>query len=540
MPNDAILAIENLSVRLPSSGERRYAVRNISLKIKPREILCVVGESGSGKSVTAFTSMGLLPKVLKPESGSIKLKGQELMHLSERELQDIRGSKIGMVFQEPMTSLNPSFSVGHQISEMFIRHRAEMGKGERTEKVLNLLRLVKLPNPESLVNAYPRQLSGGQRQRVMIAMALALSPQLLIADEPTTALDVTTQARILDLFQELRERHNAGILFITHDFGVVSEIANRVVVMEKGVMVEEGDTRQILNDPQHPYTQKLIAAIPRMRSHKVASQPAPATRPVLSIQQMSKTFQTRHGMFGKKRTVEALKGATLVLNRGESIAVVGESGSGKSTLVSCMMRLITADSGTMALDGVDYFSLSGNQLHKHRRDIQIIFQDPYSSLNPRKSVKDILLQGSRNYGIAEELALEKARELLKTVRLDDNALNRYPHQFSGGQRQRICIARALMLEPKVLIADEAVSALDVSIQAEVLKLLREIQEQMQLTLIFVTHDLRVASQLCERVLVMNKGEIVERGSIVDVFKAPTHPYTKVLLDAMPGRGWAAV
>ena len=539
MTNDSILTIDKLNVRLPSSGERTYAVQNISLEIKPREILCVVGESGSGKSVTAFASMGLLPKVLRPESGSIRLKGQELLTLNEGELQNLRGNKIGMVFQEPMTSLNPSFTVGNQISEMFVRHRPKMTGKERSEKVMALLNMVKLPNPETLINAYPRQLSGGQRQRVMIAMALALSPQLLIADEPTTALDVTTQARILNLFQDLREQHNAGIMFITHDFGVVSEIANRVLVMEKGVMVEEGETDQILNNPQHPYTQKLIAAIPRMRSHKKTNDDGTSKNTALSIQGMAKTFQTRHGLFGKKRTVEALKGANLELNEGESIAIVGESGSGKSTLVSCMMRLIDADSGSMLLDGIDYFSLAGKQFHLHRRDIQIIFQDPYSSLNPRKQIKDILLQGSRNYGIPDDQALNKAGMLLKTVKLDENALNRYPHQFSGGQRQRICIARALMLDPKVLIADEAVSALDVSIQAEVLKLLREIQEKMKLTLVFVTHDLRVASQICERVIVMNKGEIVERGFITDVFHEPQHAYTKKLLDAMPGRRWVA-
>ena len=535
MSAEPILSIKDLSIALPASGERALAVESLNLEVFPGEILCVVGESGSGKSVTAFASIGLLAKVLEPTNGYIRLGGDDILSMSERELQNVRGKQVGMVFQEPMTALNPSFTVGNQIEEMFWRHQPEMSSRARRNKVLSILEEVQLPDPPALINAYPRQLSGGQRQRIVIAMAMALSPKLLIADEPTTALDVTTQARILDLIKDLRKNHEAGILFITHDFGVVAEVADRVIVMEKGRLVEQGTVAKVIGNPQHPYTQELVAAIPRMRS-TIEDHGAPdGETPLLSARNIRKTFSTKRGMFRKIRRVEAVKGFDLDLHSGESLAIVGESGSGKSTVANCMLRLQEADAGTMRINGRDFFALSREDLRNARRDIQIVFQDPYGSLNPRKSVRDTLLQGPRNFGISDEISLKLAKEILDIVQLDKNTLNRFPNQFSGGQRQRICIARALMLEPKILIADEAVSALDVSIQAEVLRLLADIRRRLNLTILFITHDLRVASQVCDRVIVMRYGEVIEAGSIVDVFKTPQHAYTRMLLDATLGK-----
>ena len=535
MSAEPILSIKDLSIALPASGERALAVENLNLEVFPGEILCVVGESGSGKSVTAFASIGLLAKVLEPTNGYIRLGGDDILSMSERELQNVRGKQVGMVFQEPMTALNPSFTVGNQIEEMFWRHQPEMSSSARRDKVLSILEEVQLPDPPALINAYPRQLSGGQCQRIVIAMAMALSPTLLIADEPTTALDVTTQARILDLIKDLRKNHGAGIMFITHDFGVVAEVADRVIVMEKGRLVEQGTVAKVIGNPQHPYTQKLVAAIPRMRSTIMDHGALGGETPLLSARNIRKTFSTKQGMFRRIRRVDAVKGFNLDLRLGESLAIVGESGSGKSTVANCMLRLQEADAGTMHINGQDFFALSGEELRSARRDIQVVFQDPYGSLNPRKSIRNTLLQGPRNFGISDEISLKLAKELLDIVQLDGNALSRFPNQFSGGQRQRICIARALMLEPKILIADEAVSALDVSIQAEVLRLLADIRRRLNLTILFITHDLRVASQVCDRVIVIRYGEVIEDGSIVDVFKTPQHAYTCMLLDATLGK-----
>lgn len=539
--NDPVLKISDLSVALPQSGERRFAVQDVNLSVSAGEILCVVGESGSGKSVTAFASMGLLPRALQVTAGSIHLGSQDLLRLSERAHRNVRGAKMSMVFQEPMSALNPAYTIGNQIAEIFTRHRPEMRASERKAKVRDMLEMVHMPTPDQIVNAYPGQLSGGQRQRVMIAMAMALSPKLLIADEPTTALDVTTQAHILELIRQLRDQHGMAVIMITHDFGVVSDIADRVAVMEKGLVVEEGATAEILNNPSHQYTKRLIAAIPRMRTRRSKGKKAPeralSEQPILSVKNLQKTYITRQGIFGHRRVVKALKPATFDIGRGDAIAIVGESGSGKSTLVNCMMRLVDASGGNMMLNDADFLQAKGEALRAQRRDMQIVFQDPYSSLNPRKTIREALLQGSRNFAIPLEAAELHARSLLSMVKMDVAALDRLPNQFSGGQRQRICIARALMLKPKILIADEAVSALDVSVQAEVLQLLSSIRKQMRLTLLFVTHDLRVASQVCEKVMVMQQGDIVETGDIVDVFVRPQHPYTKTLLEALPGKGF---
>ncbi|AXX97710.1 ABC transporter ATP-binding protein [Profundibacter amoris] len=529
-----ILSIENLSISIPKGGDRAYAVEGVSLEVRPQEILCVIGESGSGKSVTSFATMGLLPKALQPSAGKIIFEGQNLLDLPERKRKSLCGDQMAMIFQEPMTALNPCYTVGNQIEEIFKKHR-KMSGAERKQRVLDLLTEVHLPEPEHLRKSYPHQLSGGQRQRVMIAMALALDPKLLIADEPTTALDVTTQAQILSLLKELKTKHSAGILFITHDFGVVAEIADRVVVMKNGHIVEHGSADDVLNRPRHAYTKMLISAVPRQTGAPPRDlEDSPVT---LTAGNIVKTFHTSGGLFGKTRTVQAVKGASFEVRRGETLGIVGESGSGKTTLVRCLIKLLEPDSGKIVINDVDFAALSHQELRAHRKDIQIIFQDPYSALNPRRTIGELLIEGPLNFGVPRAEAVKRAAELLKIVQLSPDCLERYPAQFSGGQRQRICIARALAVEPKVLIADEAVSALDVSVQKEVLNLLADIRDEFGLTLVFITHDLRVAAQICDNIIVMKDGEIVERGTVDAVFNAPTHAYTQQLLAAEPGKDW---
>lgn len=530
---DPILSINNLTVELPKAADRRHAVDNLSLKVRPKEIVCIVGESGSGKSITAFTTMGLLPKALTPTHGEIRFDGHDLLKLPKRSHAALRGRRMAMIFQEPMSALNPCYTVGDQIEEMFQQHTS-LGASERRARTMKLLEEVHLPDPPRVYSSYPHQLSGGQRQRIVIAMALALDPSLLIADEPTTALDLSTQQQILHLFKELREKHDAGIMFVTHDFDVVAEIADRVVVMQHGKIVEQGSAEEVLNRPQHPYTRLLIDAVPR-RTREV---PAPITTPdMLKVSGLNKTYHVPGGMFRKARHVHACKDVDFVVRQGETLGIVGESGSGKSTLVKCLIRLEDPESGVVAVEGKDIALLSRHDLHPYRKHIQIVFQDPYGSLNPRRTIGDQLVEGPVNFGENRAKAMERARELMKIVRLGPDVLNRYPNQFSGGQRQRICIARALMVEPKILIADEAVSALDVSVQKEVLKLLNEIRDRMGLTVLFITHDLRVAAQVCDTLIVMQEGEVVERGTVEQVFGAPSHPYTRMLLDAQPGQHW---
>ncbi|TNE35378.1 MAG: ABC transporter ATP-binding protein [Alphaproteobacteria bacterium] len=531
---EPVLKIENLSIPLPLHGDRRYAVEDLSMEIRPGEILCVVGESGSGKSVTSFSTMGLLPRILKPSRGRIIFAGRDLLALPERERRRLRGSQMAMIFQEPMSALNPCYTVGEQIDEVIRQHR-DMPAAKRKERVLELLQEVRLPDPENLRMAYPHQLSGGQRQRIVIAMALALDPKLLIADEPTTALDVTTQAQILKLIKELKSKHHAGILFITHDFGVVAEIADRIVVMQHGRIVEQGPAEHVLYRPRHSYTQSLIQAVPR-RPEETASRDE-TKPPAVIVQKVSKTFQSAATLFRKTRVVQAVKEVDFTVREGETLGIVGESGSGKTTLVRCLIRLIDPDSGQIKIHDVDFAALKSRDLRKHRKDVQIVFQDPYGSLNPRRTVGSIITEGPMNFGVSKSAAMAKARELLEIVRLDPDCVDRYPVQFSGGQRQRICIARALAIEPKVLIADESVSALDVSVQKEVLKLLADIRDEFGLTVLFITHDLRVAAQICDHLIVMKDGEVVEEGSVDEVFGYPRHPYTKALLEAEPGKNW---
>jgi len=529
-----VLAVEGLSVELPVGGDRRHAVEDLSLDVHPREIVCVVGESGSGKSVTAYTCMGLLPKgQLTPIKGSITLEGEEILHASTRRLRQLRGDRMAMVFQEPMTALNPVVRSGDQIDEV-LRIHTRLDAGERRARILDVLDQVHLPEPRRIARSFPHQLSGGQRQRIMIAMALVLQPALLIADEPTTALDVTTQAQILKLVRELQDRHGTGVLFITHDFGVVAEIADRVVVMRQGRVVESGPAQDILRRPEHPYTAMLIDAVPSLTPHPTRAR---GGKPALATAGLQKTYRSG-GVFGRARAVHAVNGVDLRVDAGEIVGIVGESGSGKSTLARCIARLIEPSAGEIRVAGADLATLSTRALHPHRRRIQIVFQDPYRSLNPRRTIGASLIEGPVNYGEAPGAATARAREMLGFVGVDANAVDRYPHQFSGGQRQRICIARALLMEPEVLIADEAVSALDVSVQAQVLDLLERIRADFGLAVLFITHDLRVAAQICDRVAVMRRGEVVESGPTFDVFQNPQNSYTRTLLKAAPGRSWS--
>jgi len=527
-----VLEISNLSVAIHGGGDRAHAVKGIELSVGANEIVCVVGESGSGKSVTAQSVMGLLPKgLMSVESGSIRLQGEELIGKGDAALRAIRGQRMSMVFQEPMTALNPVERVGNQIAEVLEVHTDLDARGRRA-RVLEIMRSVHLPDPEHMIDAYPHQLSGGQRQRIMIAAALVLDPALLIADEPTTALDVTTQAQILSLIREMQVRKKTGVLFITHDFGVVSDIADRVVVMQLGRIVEQGPREEVLRRPREPYTKMLMASVPSM----TPPTRVPATGAVtLEARNLFKTYGRRSFWQPKARVTNAVNDVTLEVRRGETLGIVGESGSGKSTVARCVARLVDPTAGTIAIEGRDIATLSESQVRPLRRRVQIVFQDPYRSLNPRRTVGEAIIEGPMNYGLSREAALRRARQLMMTVHLTPDALERYPHQFSGGQRQRICIARALAMEPVLLIGDEPVSALDVSVQAQVLKLLDEVRRTFDLAVLFITHDLRIAAQVCDRLAVMQRGVIVEQGATADVFANPQHPYTRALFEAAPGR-----
>jgi peptide/nickel transport system ATP-binding protein len=525
-----VLQIDNLSLALPTMADRAFAIQNLSLSIAPGETLCVVGESGSGKSLTALAAIGLLPRAVKPAGGSIRLAGRELLGLPEREMQDVRGREIGMIFQEPMTSLNPVMRVRDQIIETFEAHGALDRRG-RAERTLELINEVGLPDPVVIARAYPHELSGGQRQRVMIAMALAMEPKLIIADEPTTALDVTTQAQILKLIDALRKKHGTAVMFITHDFGVVAEIADRVAVLQHGIMVEEGPAAAVLHMPQHDYTKRLLAAVPSL----VPPPPKDLSGApkAFQVHDLSKTYKGR-GFFRRGREVKAAERVTFDIQRGETLGLVGESGSGKSTVGRCVMRLIEPDEGSIKVGDVSIREMSQAQFRPLRKRIQMVFQDPFASLNPRRTVGRIIAEGPIAQGVPRKEALEKARVLLDLVGLNANAADRYPHEFSGGQRQRIGIARALALEPDVLVADEPVSALDVSVQAQILTLMQDLQKRLGLAILFVTHDLRVAAQMCDRIAVMQKGVIVELQPTAQLFDNPQHAYTKALLAAVPG------
>jgi len=530
----SVLEVQGLTVKLPLGGDRAQAVSEVSFEVQKEEILCLVGESGSGKSVIAQAIMGLLPKTLPVSRGRILLEGEDLRNAGEARIRQLRGARMSMIFQEPMTALNPVMRCGDQIDEV-LSHHTKNAPALRRQKMIDLLREVALPDPERMLAAYPHQLSGGQRQRIMIAMALALEPALLIADEPTTALDVTTQAQILRLILDLQKRHGMGVLFITHDFGVVAELAHRVAVLREGRLVELGARLEVLQRPRHDYTRMLIRSVPTLQPH---DRPVSADAPVvLRTKGLSKTYVER-GWLGRRREVRAAADVGLEVRKGQTLGIVGESGSGKSTVARCIVRLIEPSGGEIRLRGVDIASLPAAKLRPLRSKIQIVFQDPYRSLNPRRSVGEAIIEGPLNYGVPRAQALERARRLLALVQMDPASLDRYPHQFSGGQRQRICIARALAMEPELLVADEAVSALDVSVQAQVLALLAEIRSRLDLAMLFITHDLRVAAQVCDQIAVMQEGRIVEYGPAREVFLAPRHEYTRALFAAAPGRGFA--
>src|ERR1700692_2125330 len=526
-----VLDINNLVVGLGKNPKAPRIIDGVSLQVRERETLCLVGQSGPCKSVTSLTVMGLLQKgSLAPLGGSIRLVGEELLGASDRRLRQLRATTMAMIFQEPMTALNPVVPVGRQIDEV-LRVHTDLDTRARRKRILEMMEQVRLPEIERIFASYPHRLSGGQRQRIMIAMALVLEPKLLIADEPTTALDVTTQKQILTLIRDLQRDHGTAVLFITHDMGVVAEIADRVAVMRHGQLVETGALDTILRAPTMEYTRNLLSAVPSLVPRAESREPV-----VLEANELGKVYRER-SFFGGTREVVAAKEVTLTLRKGRTLGIVGESGSGTSAVARCIVRLIDPTSGGVRLGGREISKLSRRLLQPHRKRIQIIFQDPYRSLNPRITVGETIAEGPINYGMARKEALAKARELLELVDLPPDAISRYPHQFSGGQRQRIAIARALALDPDVLVADEAVSALDVSVQAQVLELLDEIQTRLGIALLFITHDLRVAAQICDDVAVMQNGRIVEQGPAARVLTNPQVAYTRALLDAAPGREW---
>jgi len=526
----SLLAVKDLSVTFASGDSRVEAVRGVSFDLDKGETLALVGESGSGKSVTALSIMQLLPYPMASHgaASSIRFDGTELVRASEATLRDIRGNRIAIVFQEPMTSLNPLHTIEKQIAETLNLHKGLSGVAARA-RVLELLRLVGLPEAESRLNAYPHQLSGGQRQRVMIAMALANEPDILIADEPTTALDVTIQAQILKLLKDLQARFGMALLLITHDLTIVRKMADRVLVMTEGQIVERGKTEQLFTAPQHPYTCKLLAAEPR-------GEPRPADptgKPLVEARDVRVWFPIKTGLFRRTTAyIKAVDGVDMVLRQGETLGVVGESGSGKTTLGLALLRLIQSR-GEIVFDGHRIDELGGNALRSLRREMQVVFQDPYSSLSPRLSIAQIIEEGLKVHklgGSAKQRRAEIER-LLQEVGLDPAAADRYPHEFSGGQRQRIALARALVLKPRFLLLDEPTSALDMSVQAQMVELLRDLQARYGIGYLFISHDLRVVKALAHDIMVMKDGKVVEIGPAASIFTAPQTAYTRALMAA---------
>ncbi len=548
---EPVLRIENLTVAFRRDDGWREVVKNLSLTVHAGETLAIVGESGSGKSVTSMAIMRLLNLRHARVSGKVMLNGIDLLKLSESAMRDIRGNAVAMIFQEPMTSLNPSFTIGDQIAEALINHR-KISKRAAREETIRLLEKVRIPNASKRFNDYPHHFSGGMRQRVMIAMALALRPKLLIADEPTTALDVTIQGQILDLIKTLQEEEGTAVLFITHDMGVVAEVADRTLVMYQGDVVETGTTTAIFAAPAADYTRTLIATVPQLgamrgsrgpRKFALNSEKEPdesVTRsapvePLLSVKHLSTRFTIHEGVFSRKTgAVHAVENISFDLMPGETLSLVGESGCGKSTTGRSLTRLVTPTAGEIAFDGYDVLNLSANELRNLRRVMQMIFQDPFASLNPRMSVQEALTEPFLQHRLGSKTeAREKAASLMERVGLSASMLTRYPHEFSGGQRQRICIARALMLDPKMIIADESVSALDVTVKAQIINLLLDLQQSLGLSYLFISHDMAVVERISHRVAVMLLGEIVEIGPRAAIFENPHHEYTRKLLSSVP-------
>ncbi|MEK1869138.1 MAG: ABC transporter ATP-binding protein [Ensifer adhaerens] len=552
-----VLSVENLTTSFLVDGAWKPVVRDISFTVAPGETVAIVGESGSGKSVTSLSIMRLLQKETSRVEGRVMMGGRNILDLPESEMRRVRGNDVAMIFQEPMTSLNPLFTIGDQISEALLCHRP-MSKADARAETIRLLEKVRIPSAASRFDEYPHRFSGGMRQRVMIAMALASRPKLLIADEPTTALDVTIQGQILDLIKVLQEEEGTSVLFITHDMGVVAEIADRTVVMFRGDAVETGNTEDIFLRAKHPYTRALLSAVPMLGSMKGESQPmrfpvidaatglpsatAEATdtvqagrKPILEVKNLVKRFDIHAGLLGKlKGRVHAIENVSFSLQPGETLSLVGESGCGKSTTGRAIMRLIEPESGSVALDGQDVLKMDRRQLREMRRTMQMIFQDPFASLNPRMTVGAAIAEPYLEHKLGTtRQAREKVADLLERVGLQADMAARYPHEFSGGQRQRVCIARALALDPKLIVADESVSALDVSIKAQVINLLLDLQASLGLAYLFISHDMAVVERVSHRVAVMHLGEIVEIGSRAQVFENPQHPYTRKLMAAVP-------
>ena len=558
--NKPLLSVQNLEISFKKEGVYTAVIKNISYDLQQNEILGIVGESGSGKSVSSLAIMGLLPATIsRVSAGEILFDSKNVGHLSENELQQLRGNEIAMIFQEPMSSLNPSLKCGFQVQEILLQH-TNLSRAETKTETLSLFDKVKLPNPEILFDKYPHEISGGQKQRVMIAMAIACKPQLLIADEPTTALDVTVQKEIIQLLKDIQQETGMSIIFISHDLSLVSEIAHRVLVMYQGEIVEQGEVKQIFKNPQHNYTKALIASRPsldfrlkrlptiqnflddtinsevvteedRTRFHnKLYSQ-----IPILEVINVEKEYFSTAGFFGRKSGFKAVNDVSFKLYDGETLGLVGESGCGKSTLGNAILQLDKATSGQILYRGQDITKLGNAELKKLRKEIQIIFQDPYSSLNPRIPVGKAIMEPMKVHGLYKNDKERKAKtiEILERVGLGAEYFNRYPHEFSGGQRQRIGIARTIALQPKLIVCDESVSALDISVQAQVLNLLNELKENFGFTYIFISHDLAVVKYMSDQVLVMNKGRIEEIADADELYANPQKEYTKMLIEAIP-------
>ncbi|WP_374354179.1 ABC transporter ATP-binding protein [Chitinimonas sp.] len=560
MTQTNLLEVKNLRVSFRMGKQETFeALKGVNYVIPANSVVALVGESGSGKSVSAMALMDLLPRantIIDPAS-QLLFEGRDLLKESEGERRARCGQQISMIFQDPMTSLNPVYRVGEQIGEVLRLHKP-LSKAQARARALELLREVGIPDPETRIDSYPHEMSGGQQQRIMIAMAIACEPKLLIADEPTTALDVTIQKQIVELLIKLKNSHGMSVLFITHDLELVREVADHVVVMQQGVIKEQGPAAQVFSAPKDPYTRALLACRPSIdrrplqlpvvedflqgREHLLPqgerARGVAASDPIiLEVKGLKKNFRVRTGLFSHK-DVAAVKDVSFKLARGKTLGIVGESGSGKTTLGKTILRLNSCEGGTVHFDGKELMSLSPAQFQPYKRRLQIVFQNPYASLNPRFTVGDILLEPMRIHGIhdSDSDRIDHAMQLLKRVGLTDAAFRKYPHEFSGGQRQRVSIARCLSMKPEILVCDESVSALDVSVQAQVLNLLQELQDEYGMSYLFISHDLNVVKYISDEVLVMNHGEMVEHGNADELYRNPQHAYTRKLLAAIPGHG----
>ena len=560
MTQKKLLDVNNLSISFQSDGIDKEIIHHISYTLNKNEILGIVGESGSGKSVSTLAILGLLPKqISKITSGSILFNEKELTQLNTKDFQNIRGSEISMIFQEPMSSLNPSMKCGQQVEEILLQH-TNLSKSEAKTETFSLFEKVKLPSPQRIYNAYPHEISGGQKQRVMIAMAIACKPKILIADEPTTALDVTVQNEIIQLLKQLQSEEEMSIIFISHDLALVSEIANRVLVMYKGDIVEQGEVSKIFKTPEHIYTKALLSSKPSLsvrlkrlptikdfmenitksdiitkKERENSHSKLYAKTPLLEVINLEKEYISKSGWFGKPESFMAVNNISFKLYEGETLGLVGESGCGKSTLANAILQLDKATSGQILYRGIDINKLPSSEVRKLRKDIQIIFQDPYASLNPRIPVGKAIMEPMKVHHIGESNEERKTMvlDLLQKVGLDERFFSRYPHEFSGGQRQRIGIARAIALQPKLIICDESVSALDISVQAQVLNLLNDLKDNFEFTYIFISHDLSVVKYMSDQLVVMNKGKIEEIADADKIYNNPVQEYTKKLIHAIP-------